>query len=106
MENNFFNHLEKSQKGECVDLTTALTQFQFNEQALMPAIAQQYDTGEVLMMAWMNKEALMETLNTGQVCYWSRSRQQLWRKGETSGHTQALIDMRIDCDGDTLLCLC
>ncbi len=75
----------------------------FNSDGLVPAIAQQYDTGEVLMMAWMNKEALMETLNTGRVCYWSRSRQALWRKGETSGQSQALRDLIVDCDGDTLL---
>ncbi|MGC9268716.1 phosphoribosyl-AMP cyclohydrolase [Acidiphilium sp.] len=78
---------------------------QFNSAGLIPAIAQQYDTGEVLMMAWMNAEAISETLRTGQVCYYSRSRTALWRKGETSGHTQRLIEMRIDCDGDTLLIL-
>ncbi len=72
---------------------------------LVPAIAQQHDSGEVLMMAWMNREALAETLSTGQVCYWSRSRAGLWRKGERSGQVQRLIDLRIDCDGDTLLLL-
>lgn len=77
----------------------------FNSDGLVPAIAQQYDNGEVLMMAWMNREAVSETLMTGQVCYWSRSRGRLWRKGETSGHTQKLMEMRIDCDGDTLLLL-
>jgi phosphoribosyl-AMP cyclohydrolase len=77
----------------------------FNTDGLIPAIAQQHDTGEVLMMAWMNGDSIAETLATGQVCYFSRSRQQLWRKGETSGHTQRLIDFRIDCDGDTLLVL-
>jgi phosphoribosyl-AMP cyclohydrolase len=77
----------------------------FTAEGLIPAIAQQHDTGEVLMLAWMNREALEETLATGQVCYWSRSRQALWRKGETSGQTQRLVDLRIDCDGDTLLLL-
>lgn len=77
----------------------------FNADGLVPVIAQQYDTGEVLMMAWANETALRETLQTRRMCYFSRSRQQLWRKGETSGHTQKLIDMRIDCDGDTLLAL-
>ncbi|WP_298285299.1 phosphoribosyl-AMP cyclohydrolase [Acidocella sp.] len=72
---------------------------------LIPAIAQQHDTGEVLMMAWMNREAVEETLKTGQVCYWSRSRGKLWRKGETSGQRQKLVEMRLDCDGDTLLLL-
>ena len=78
-------------------------QISFNAHALLPAIAQQYDTGEVLMLAWMNREALYETLRTGFVCYWSRSRQRLWRKGESSGHWQQLIGLHLDCDGDTLL---
>ena len=75
----------------------------FDTDGLVPAIAQQHDTGEVLMMAWMNREAIAETLRTGRVCYWSRSRQALWRKGETSGQVQALVEFRIDCDSDTLL---
>ena len=75
----------------------------FNADGLVPVIAQQFDSGEVLMMAWMNKDALNETIQTKRMCYFSRSRQQLWRKGETSGHTQKLIELRIDCDGDTLL---
>jgi phosphoribosyl-AMP cyclohydrolase len=77
----------------------------FNADGLVPAIAQQFDTGEVLMMAWMNRDALAETLKTGRVCYWSRSRRKLWRKGESSGQVQALKDLRWDCDGDTLLVL-
>ncbi|MCA3279278.1 MAG: phosphoribosyl-AMP cyclohydrolase [Roseomonas sp.] len=72
---------------------------------LIPAIAQQHDTGEVLMMAWMNSESLAETLTTGRVCYYSRSRRALWRKGETSGQVQKLVDLRLDCDGDTILLL-
>ncbi len=75
----------------------------FDNAGLVPAIAQRHDTGEVLMMAWMNRDAIRETLETGRVTYWSRSRQALWRKGETSGHVQKLISLRIDCDGDTLL---
>ena len=71
----------------------------------IPAIAQDHETGEVLMMAWMNPESLGETLATGQVTYWSRSRQAFWIKGETSGHTQALIELRVDCDRDCLLAL-
>jgi phosphoribosyl-AMP cyclohydrolase len=78
---------------------------EFNAQGLVPAIAQQHDTGEVLMMAWMNAASLAETLATGQVCYWSRSRQSLWRKGETSGHRQRLVECWLDCDGDALLLL-
>lgn len=77
----------------------------FDQAGLVPAIAQRHDTGEVLMLAYMNAASLRETLSTGQVCYWSRSRQQLWRKGETSGHVQRLIELRLDCDGDTLLLL-
>lgn len=75
----------------------------FDQDGLIPVIAQQHDTGEVLMMAWMNREAVAETLKSGQVVYWSRSRQSLWRKGESSGQTQQLIDFRLDCDGDTIL---
>jgi phosphoribosyl-AMP cyclohydrolase len=77
----------------------------FNADGLVPAIAQQHDTGEVLMMAWMNRDAIDETLNTGRVCYYSRSRAGLWRKGETSGQIQHLKELRVDCDGDTLLLL-
>jgi len=82
-----------------------LAAIKFNADGLLPAIAQQHDTGEVLMMAWMNAESVLETLATGQVCYWSRSRQKLWRKGESSGQQQKLVEMRLDCDGDTLLLL-
>ena len=77
----------------------------FNADGLVPCIAQQHDTGEVLMMAWMNREAVAETLATGRVCYYSRSRKGLWRKGETSGQVQTLKELRLDCDGDTLLAL-
>ena len=75
----------------------------FDDDGLVPAIAQQHDSGEILMMAWMNREALAETLATGRICYWSRSRGRLWRKGETSGQVQRLVELRIDCDGDTLV---
>lgn len=75
----------------------------FNKEGLVPAIAQDFQTGEVLMLAWMNLEALKETLETKRVCYWSRSRQSFWRKGDTSGHVQTLQECYIDCDGDTLL---
>ncbi len=77
----------------------------FDHDGLVPAIAQQHDTGEVLMMAWMNREAVAETLATGRVCYFSRSRGRLWRKGETSGQMQHLHELRMDCDGDTILLL-
>jgi phosphoribosyl-AMP cyclohydrolase len=86
-------------------IAQALAAIAFDANGLVPCIAQQHDSGEILMMAWMNREAVEETLRTGRVCYFSRTRQALWRKGETSGHGQALVDLRIDCDGDTLLAL-
>ncbi len=105
MENRFFKQLEPLSQGDTVALDEAIEQLRFDGNGLIPVIAQQHATGEVLMMAWMNRDALLETLKTGRVCYWSRSRQALWRKGESSGNTQKLIELRIDCDGDTLLCL-
>lgn len=84
-------------------IAAALDGIAFDGDGLVPVIAQQHDTGEVLMMAWMNRDAVAETLRTRQVCYYSRSRGRLWRKGESSGQTQALKDLRFDCDGDTLL---
>ena len=75
----------------------------YNSDGIIPAISQQHDTGEVLMMAWMNKQSIEETLRTGRVCYWSRSRGKLWRKGESSGQVQTLRDFRWDCDADTIL---
>ncbi len=75
----------------------------FDSNGLVPAIARQHDSGEVLMMAWMNRESLAATLASGQVTYWSRSRKGLWRKGERSGQTQRLKRLLVDCDGDTLL---
>ena len=85
--------------------TLLLDAVRYDAHGLVACIAQQHDTGEVLMMAWMNRAALAETLATGRVCYWSRSRQALWRKGETSGQVQHLVDIRLDCDGDALLAL-
>ncbi len=78
---------------------------QFNADGLVPAIAQQWDTREVLMMAWMDRDALIETLQTGRAVYFSRSRGGRWLKGETSGHVQAVREVRLDCDGDTVLLL-
>lgn len=80
-----------------------IAELKFNEDGLIPAVAQQHDTGEVLMMAWMNSTSIAETLKNYRVCYWSRSRQSLWRKGESSGQVQLLKSFRIDCDADTLL---
>ena len=83
----------------------ALAEINFGPDGLVPAIAQQHDTGEVLMLAWMNREAVRLTLAEGQACFWSRSRQALWRKGETSGQVQRLCELRLDCDGDAVLLL-
>lgn len=75
----------------------------FDAGGLIPAIAQQHDSGEVLMLAWMNRESIIETLVDGRVVYWSRSRKSLWRKGESSGQVQRLVELRADCDLDSLL---
>lgn len=82
------------------DLAAAL---RFNSEGLVPAVAQDHASSEVLMLAWMNAESIATTLASGFATYWSRSRNQLWRKGETSGHTQRLVELRVDCDGDTIL---
>lgn len=84
-------------------VTYVLSQLKYNTDGLVPAIAQQYDSGEVLMMAWMNQASIEETLQTKRVCYWSRSRQAFWRKGESSGQVQQLKTMSFDCDQDTIL---
>jgi phosphoribosyl-AMP cyclohydrolase len=83
----------------------ALAEIKFDADGLVPAIAQQHDTGELLMVAWMNRDAVRVTLREGRACYWSRSRQKLWRKGETSNQVQILREFRLDCDGDTVLLL-
>lgn len=80
-----------------------LESLKFDANGLLPAIAQDATSGEVLMMAWMNADSLAETLATGQVTYWSRSRAELWRKGATSGHVQTLVSLAIDCDRDCIL---
>ncbi len=77
----------------------------WNEQGLVPAIVQDATTQQVLMMAWMNAESLRQTLDTGETVFWSRSRGEIWHKGATSGNVQRVVDLRVDCDGDTLLCL-
>lgn len=85
------------------DISEILAELKFNEQDLIPAVAQDYKSGEVLMLAWMNREAIIKTLESRDVYYWSRSRRALWRKGETSGNTQKLVEFFIDCDADTIL---
>ncbi|MGB1465532.1 MAG: phosphoribosyl-AMP cyclohydrolase [Alcanivorax nanhaiticus] len=98
-----FKQNEHQPEGFQASLKEALDNLKYNAEGLVPAIAQQHDTGEVLMMAWMNREAIEETLNTGRVCYFSRSRNTLWRKGESSGQVQLLKELRFDCDADTVL---
>ncbi|MCQ8279425.1 phosphoribosyl-AMP cyclohydrolase [Acetobacteraceae bacterium KSS8] len=84
---------------------TVLDQVAFDANGLIAAVAQQHDSGEVLMLAWMNRDALRETIETGRACYWSRSRGRLWRKGESSGQTQRVVELRLDCDRDAVLLL-
>ncbi|PKM22416.1 MAG: phosphoribosyl-AMP cyclohydrolase [Gammaproteobacteria bacterium HGW-Gammaproteobacteria-14] len=98
-----FKDNEQQPSGFRVPLSEALDNLGYNDADLVPAIARQHDSGEILMVAWMNRTAIEETLSTGRVCYYSRSRGGLWRKGESSGQTQTLVGMRIDCDGDVLL---
>lgn len=85
------------------DISTQAAALKWNDQGLVPAIAQDWQTGEVLMLAWMNREALELTVREGRAIYWSRSRAALWRKGEASGNVQHLKELRIDCDADTVL---
>jgi phosphoribosyl-AMP cyclohydrolase len=86
-------------------ISALLDAIAWTQAGLVPCVAQQHDTGEVLMVAWMDRSAVRETLVTGRVCYFSRSRNRLWRKGETSGQVQRLVELRLDCDGDALLAL-
>ena len=95
--------LEVAAAGTSVDLAEFLDAVKFNDQGLVPAIAQESASGTVLMLAWMNRESIEQTLATGLVTYFSRSRQSLWQKGETSGNTQRLLSMQFDCDGDAVL---
>lgn len=97
--------LETSPNGTRLDLAEFLDVVKFNDQGLVPAIAQDSASGTVLMLAWMNRDAIDETLASGLVTYYSRSRQSLWQKGETSGNTQRLVDMQFDCDADAILML-
>lgn len=100
---SYLHQTERMNVGEGLPLQEVIDNLPYNADGLVPAIAQQHDSGEVLMMAWMNADSIRETLRTGRVCYWSRSRQAYWRKGESSGQEQHLVEMRFDCDGDTLL---
>jgi phosphoribosyl-AMP cyclohydrolase len=104
MINEFFLSIENNEQGERHSLSSVIENLAFDANGLIPVITQDHHSREVLMMAWMNREAIKRTLSSGDMTYWSRSRSQLWRKGETSGHHQHLKTMRVDCDGDTLLC--
>ena len=104
MKNSYFLSIENLNRDETLPLSEVLAQLAFNERGLIPVITQDVESKQVLMFAWMNRQALDQTLTTGRMTYWSRSREELWMKGESSGHTQALISMSIDCDGDVLLC--
>ena len=105
MFRKFFHELETMSDQQTVELSDVIKNLSFNEAGLIPVITQDAISKEVLMMAWMNLESLQATLRSGRVTYWSRSRQALWIKGETSGHTQELVSMYFDCDGDSVLCL-
>lgn len=99
----WFKDRENLEEGSCIDLQEGLAELTFDENGLIPVIAQDHETKDILMFAWMNREALDETIETGKMCYWSRSRQSFWRKGESSGHWQVLKELRTDCDGDVIL---
>ena len=97
--------LESEASGTTFDLDSVLQALTFNQDGLIPAVAQDIDTKEVLMLAWMDDKAIRSTLEEGQVCYYSRSRKAYWKKGEESGHKQRMVEMYIDCDGDSILLL-
>lgn len=105
VKHSIFEQMEHGFLGQKFDFENVFEQIKWNQDGLVPAITQDQTSKEVLMMAWVNREALIETLQTKQVCYWSRSRKCLWRKGENSGHRQYLTDARLDCDEDCLLFL-
>lgn len=96
---NTFTPIESLEAGAWLDTVA------WNEQGLVPAIAQEVGSKDILMMAWMNRDALLATLRLGEAVYWTRSRQKLWHKGEESGHTQKVREIRLDCDGDTIVLL-
>ena len=97
--------LESKASGTTFDLDSVLQALTFNQDGLIPAVAQDIDTKEVLMLAWMDDKAIRSTLDEGQVCYYSRSRKAYWKKGEESGHKQRMVEMYIDCDGASILLL-
>lgn len=104
MKRSYFESLEQVPANTALSLADVIAHLAFNEQGLIPVITQDAVSKDVLMFAWMDKQALEITISTSRVTYWSRSRKQLWRKGESSGHTQSLVSMAFDCDGDAILC--
>ncbi len=104
MQRKYFQNLESYAVATELELIEVTRELGFNEHGLIPVITQDATTKEVLMLAWMNQDTFTETLRTGYVTYWSRSRNQRWVKGQTSGHTQELVSLSIDCDGDAILC--
>ncbi len=104
MKHDFFEKLEYLSAGAFFKIAEIIDQLAFNDQGLIPVITQDATSKDILMFAWMNKDALEKTLSTKRVTYWSRSHKQLWVKGETSGHKQSLVSMAFDCDGDAVLC--
>ncbi len=104
MIRRFFKSIEKLTADDVLPLDEVVAQLAFNEEGLIPVITQDDESGDVLMFAWMNKAALEKTLTTGRITYWSRSRDELWEKGLTSGHTQQLVSISFDCDGDAVFC--
>ena len=104
MKRAFFQSIENHPDATEIELAAVTDELGFDSSGLIPVITQDAANNEVLMLAWMNQAALNKTLATGYVTYWSRSRNELWVKGETSGHTQALVSLSIDCDGDSILC--
>ncbi|MDC9727845.1 MAG: phosphoribosyl-AMP cyclohydrolase [Methyloprofundus sp.] len=105
MLSDYFKNLEqKTPSDSPLELNKVIDKLAYNESGLIPVITQDAASKAVLMLAWMNKEALLLTISTKRMSYWSRSREQLWIKGETSGHVQVLVSMSFDCDGDAILC--
>lgn len=104
MKRSYFSTLEQLSNNTPLAVSDVIDKLAFNEQGLIPVIAQDTSTKSILMLAWMNKQALEVTISTNRMTYWSRSRQQLWIKGETSGNVQRLVAMSFDCDGDAILC--
>jgi len=105
MLSNYFKNLEqKTPSDSPLELNKVIDNLAYNEAGLIPVITQDAVSKKVLMLAWMNKESLLLTISTKRMTYWSRSREQLWIKGETSGHVQVLVSISFDCDGDAILC--